>query len=158
MKLLKITLGLALSRLTLSVYAQARAEPTESERIMRSMIQLQAALSLKKGLSEDPNCSKNKYPSISIDDYINLMIKMEEKDGKKSSATPSKLAETKDMLTQMVDVQIPNQGVAWKVHYESMNKAISSSSKVSGDQLCNAVNTASEGLFQKSMDNLRLIK
>jgi hypothetical protein len=140
-----------------SSFSQTTSEPTSNDRFAKAFIQLTGALSLKKGLSEDVKCSAKKYNQLPIDNFIDLLIKLDDKNNS-ARPTPEKIQEMKLMILKTIDVQIPNQGVSWRVNYNIMSQAITASSKLNGLGLCDAINEASEGLFQKSLDNLRLIK
>ncbi len=141
--------------------SQQSAEPDANQRIVQSMSQLIASLSIKRGMEADSECSSFKFRKIPVDEYLQLMKEMDEKNipGVGKSKTPPNLEEMKQMILKLPEAEVPNQGVTWKIMYDAMRKNISNSNPAlrGGRGLCDALNTASEGLFQKSKDNIRLI-
>jgi hypothetical protein len=141
--------------------SQQSTEPDANQRIVQSMSQLVASLSIKRGMEADPECSPLKFRKIPVDEYVQLMKEMDDKNipGVGKSKTPPNLEELKQMISKLPEVEVPNQGITWKIMYDTMRKNISNSNPAlrGGQSLCDALNNASEGLFQKSKDNIRLI-
>ena len=139
------------------VFAQSNNAPDNDKRLMTSMSQLAAALSIQQGLANDNACKGKKYNPISLDDYIDLITSKDDKDGK-TQKTKSEKDEMKKKFNGMINVSIPGKGLMWQETYNIMVKNTQNLSPISGEALCDSLNGNAVSLFQKSMDNLRLMK
>jgi len=121
------------------------------------MAQIANALSIQRGINNDAACAGKKYDPISLDEYVNFIANMDEKKDKKIKSKAEK-DELKKMIVGMVDMNIPDKGIMWQATYELMKKNTRNISPVSGEILCDSLNGSAVNLFQKAMDNLRLLK
>ena len=64
----------------------------------------------------------------------------------------------KKMISGLINVNIPGKGLMWQETYNMMIKNTKNASPISGEALCDSLNGNAVSLFQKSMDNLRLMK
>lgn len=140
-----------------SVLAQTNNGPDNDKRLITSMMQLTAALSIQHGIANDPVCKGKKYNPISVDDYVDFLSKKDEKDGRKPQSK-SEIDEMKKMINGLINVSIPGKGVVWQDTYNMMIKNTKNAFPISGDALCESLNGNAISLFQKAMDNLRLMK
>ena len=139
------------------ILAQSNSEPTNEKRLMASMTQITSALSIQRGINSDVACAAKKYDPISIDEYVNFIASMDEKKDKRIRSKSEK-DEMRKMLLGLVDMNIPGKGVMWQATYDLMLKNTKNFSNISGEALCDSLNSSAIGLYQKSMDNLKLIK
>ena len=139
------------------VFAQSNNAPDNDKRLMTSMSQLAAALSIQQGIANDNACKGKKYNPISLDEYVDLITSKDEKDGK-TPKTKSEKDDMKKMINGMINVSIPGKGLVWQETYNMMVKNTQNISPLSGEAMCDSLNGNAIGLFQKSMDNLRLMK
>lgn len=139
------------------VFAQSNNAPDNDKRLMTSMTQLTAALSIQHGIANDNACKGKKYNPISLDEYVDFIASKDEKDGK-NPKTKSEKDEMKKMIGGLINVNIPGKGLMWQETYNMMIKNTKNVSPLSGEALCDSLNGNAVSLFQKSMDNLRLMK
>ena len=55
------------------VFAQSNNAPDNDKRLMTSMTQLTAALSIQHGIANDNACKGKKYNPISLDEYVDFI-------------------------------------------------------------------------------------
>lgn len=137
--------------------AQSKVDSDVDRRIISSVSQLTGALSIQRGLSKDPNCSKIKYSALPLDIYIGQLVLLNNSKDKKS-VSKSDIDELKKSIEAMINVEVPGKGIMWKMTYDSMLVNSKNTLKLSGEVLCNALNDSALNLFQKSIDNIKLIK
>jgi hypothetical protein len=142
---------------SLTAVAQPKVDSDTDKRIISSISQLTGALSIQRGLSNDPNCSKKKYNPLPLDDFVSQLASLNISKNFKSPSK-SEINDLKKSLTNALNVEVPGRGVMWKVMYDTMSETIKITLKVSGEELCNALNDSALSLFGKSIDNIKLIK
>ena len=139
------------------VFAQSSGGPDNNQRFTTSMTQITAALSIQHGITNDPNCKGKKYTSITVDDYVDFIAAKDEKDGK-SPKTKAEKDELMKTIGNVININIPGKGPIWRETYNLMMKNIINYSQLYGEALCDSLNGTANSLYQKSMDNLRLMK
>lgn len=139
------------------VLAQSNNDLANTKRLMTSMTQITSALGIQRGINNDAACAGKKYDPISINEYVNFIASMDEKKDKKIKSKAEK-DEFRKMLLELVDMNIPGKGVMWQATYELMVKNTRNASPISGEALCDSLNGNAVSLFQKAMDNLKLMK
>ena len=139
------------------VFAQSSGGPDNNQRFITSMTQITTALSIQHGMTNDPNCKRKKYTSITVDDYVDLIAAKDEKDGK-NAKTKAEKDELMKTIGNVININIPGKGPLWRETYNSTLKYRIDYSQLSGEALCDSLNGTANSLYQKSMDNLRLMK
>ena len=139
------------------VFAQSNNAPDNDKRLMTSMTQLTAALSIQHGIANDNACKGKKYNPIPLDEYVDFIASKVEKEGKNPKSKSEK-DEMKKMINRLIKVNIPGKGLMWQETYNMMIKDTKNALPISGEALCDSLNGNAVSLFQKSMDNLRLMK
>jgi hypothetical protein len=139
------------------VFSQSNNEPDNDKRLITSMTQLTAALSIQHGISNDIACKGKKYSPLPVNDYVDFIASKDEKDSKKSKSKSEK-DEMVRMLGGLIYANIPGKGLMWQETYNAMIKNTKNVSPISGEALCDSLNGNAVSLFQKAMDNLRLMK
>ena len=145
---------LTLSLFTKHVDSQEVKEPSSAERLYKSMTQLAAAVTVKKGLETDSNCQSKKYREISVASFVKLMALNQDQ---------SKQAETmlKDLIQQAQNTKLPDGRISGPALYESMVKSAKENIRMAGGNqanYCDGVNDSADGLLQKAKDNIKLLE
>lgn len=78
----------------------AAAQSSNDKRLMTSMTQVTTALSIQRGIKNDSSCSNKNYKSIPLDDYVNLVASIDEKENKKT-ATKAEKEEIKKVISSV---------------------------------------------------------
>ena len=139
------------------VLSQSINAPDNDRRLITSMTQLAAALSIQHGISNDIACKGKKYSPLPVNDYVDFISSKDEKDGKKLKSKSEK-DEMVRMLNGLINANIPGKGLMWQETYNVMIKNTKNASPISGEALCDSLNGNAVSLFQKAMDNLMLMK
>lgn len=153
-KFTAVAILIALSLSTKHVESQEVKDPSSADRLYKSMTQLAAAVTVKKGLESDANCKSTKYREISVMSFVKLMGLNQDQ---------SKQAETmlNGLIQQAQSTKLPDGRISGSALYESMVRSAKENIRMTGgnqSNYCDGVNDAAEGLLQKAKDNIKLIE
>lgn len=136
--------------------AQTDRGPSNDERIMTSTAQLATAISVQRGLANDTRCSQKKYKPISVEKYTELIFTLEEKRVKKAISLAER-EKMKEALAKLTEIEIPGKGVMWQVTYEMLVQMRTDLLSTSAEEFCDSLNSHAINLYNKAIDNLKLL-
>jgi hypothetical protein len=155
-KIILIFYGVLLFSLT--TYAQTNSGPSSDERIGKSIMQLVAVASLKDGLVNDSLCKVKGYPKLTFVEFVNLLA---EKDKSVGGAAKEKfLSQISGMISDATKAKLPDGKIVGQMNYDLMVQNVKNMQRSlpsQGNNYCDAVNEAADGLYQKALDNIRLL-
>jgi len=131
------------------------AEPSGQQRFAQSMFQVAGAFGVAKALSEDPACVGKRYPAFDADKWANSIP---ETSGQKTDREG-----IKSSLQGLIDVYYENKSDSGELLYVTVyNAQVAAIRKMLGnggpkDAHCDLAYEMAKGMYQKSLDNLRLI-
>lgn len=136
--------------------AQANSGSASGDRFTNALTQLVGATSIKEGLSKDQSCSKKEFSKVNLEAFVSLMG---EKDKNFSNEEQTKfLNQLKGTIDESLKAKLPDGKTIGQMNYEAIAQSIRNMQKsMSGVDFCETVNKTAEGLYQKAMDNIRLI-
>ena len=138
-------------------HPQNSLEPTNHQRLTQSMNQLAGALSIKRGNRVEPACASVTYKEIPVEEYMESVDDLEFRSSGKRAGQSQK-NELRGIIYKMLEGDIPNQGPFWRVTYHGVQKSvISMYPTLKEKELCDALDSMANGLFQKAKDNLKLV-
>lgn len=143
---------------SLGCLSNAIAEPTSDERIMKSIGQILGSVSLKDGLANDPMCKGKTYRKFSLNEFVQAVA---QKDKKVAGDKENFQAQIASVIADAIKEKLPNGKTVGQSTYDTMVLNIKNTLKAQNGQngnYCDSVNEASEGLYQKAIDNIKLIQ
>jgi hypothetical protein len=143
---------------SLATYAQTNSGPSSDDRIGKAIMQLVAVASLKDGLLNDSLCKAKGYPKLTFVEFVNLLA---EKDKSIGGAAKEKfLNQISGVISDATKAKLPDGKIVGQMNYDLMVQNVKNMQKSllgQGNNYCDSVNEAADGLYQKALDNIRLL-
>lgn len=142
------------------VFAASQAtasEPTEDERIAKAIQQIITSLLIKYELDSDINCQTKKYADFNLNEFVDSFPKINMLESEKS-----KMIKTIKDAADKIKITKPQNSdkTISQITYLGMKDAfIKANAQIgNGANYCDQLYTAAGNIFQKSKDNLKLMK
>jgi len=136
--------------------AQTNSEPVTGDRVTNALMQLIASSAVKEGLIKEQSCNKKEFPKINLEAFVSLLA---QKDKNISNEEKGKfLTQLNGTIAESLKAKLPDGKTVGQMNYEVMAQNVRNMQKsMSGVDFCETLNKSAEGLYQKAMDNIRLI-
>jgi hypothetical protein len=148
--------GLLLCSVT--AFAQNTAAPSDDDRIGKAIMQLVAVASLKEGLGNDSSCKANKYSKLTFEEFVNLLAQKDKSVG--GSEKEKFINQISGVISDAIKAKLPDGKLVGQMNYDVMVQNVKNMQRSlpsQGNNYCDAVNQAADGLYQKALDNIRLL-
>lgn len=133
------------------------AEPTNVERLQKANTLVISAFMINFELQQDANCKSKKYNDFDWNDWINNFPINSGSEKSKMDALKS----LKETVEVMKKTKAPNSDktISQFTYINMKDSLIKQNNQLgSRESYCDQVYSAAEGLFQKSKDNIKLLK